>query len=265
MLDKSRLTSSRAVLLYLALIFRPIVLVGEASIAKVYPVSGKVQMSGSSTKEKGTRGPYVGRSITRAEDLRFVTGQGGYTDDHRVENETYCVFVRCPHAHARIIDIDVSIARYMPGVIAIVTGKDYRTDGLLPVDHAPNPADAVDVRKRAFTPQGDRVIREEKHWPLIIDVARYIGEPIAAVIAESSHWAVQAAEAVQVKYEELPAAISIAEAIAPDAPPIWPDIPGNYCFTYDAGDAAGVELALERAGACCSAHVRNQSYCQLPA
>jgi carbon-monoxide dehydrogenase large subunit len=135
----------------------------------------------------------------------------------------------------------------MPGVIAILTGKDYAADGLLPIDHAPNPADAVDVRKRAFTPQGDRVIHEQKHWPLAIDVARYIGEPVAAIVAETATQAQDAAEAVLVSYEELPAAISIAEAIAPDAPQVWPDIPENCCLTYDAGDVAGVDRAFEKA------------------
>lgn len=192
-------------------------------------------------------GPYIGRSIPRTEDLRFITGQGRYTDDERIDGEVYCVFVRSPHPHARILGIDTAAAAAMPGVLAVLTGNDYAADGCLPIDHAPNPADAVDVRKRAFSAQGDRVIYEQKHWPLAIDAARYLGEPVAVVIANSVAQANDAAEAVDIDYEALPAAVSIADAISDDAPQIWPDIPRNSCLTYDAGDAASVDRAFAKA------------------
>src|SRR5690606_6452251 len=129
------------------------------------------------------RVPAIGRSIPRIEDLRFITGQGRYTDDRQVDGEAHCVFVRSPYAHAEILSIDSADARSMPGVVAVLTGRDYAGDGCLPIDHVPNPADAIDVRKRAFVPQGDRVIHEQKHWPLALDAVRYIGEPLVAVIA----------------------------------------------------------------------------------
>ncbi len=191
--------------------------------------------------------PYIGRSIRRVEDLRFITGQGNYTDDARVVGGAYCVFVRSPHSHAKILGIDTEAATAMPGVVAVLAGKDYTEDGCLPIDHVPNPADAIDVRKRAFTAQGDRVIREQKHWPLAIDAARYLGEPVVAVIAETMAQAHDAAEAVEVQYAPLPAATSIAEAIKEEAPQIWADIPRNNCLTYDAGDAAAVDLAFAKA------------------
>src|ERR1700749_3421888 len=128
--------------------------------------------------------PYTGRSVLRVEDLRFVTGRGNYSDDVRVDGEIYCAFVRSPYAHAKIVTIDRTDALAMPGVLAVLTGQDYVEDGCLPVDHVPNPADAIDVRKRAFTSQDDRIIHEQKHWPLAVDAARYVGEPIAAVIAQ---------------------------------------------------------------------------------
>ena len=191
--------------------------------------------------------PYMGRSILRVEDLRFITGQGNYTDDSRIDGEVYCVFVRSPHSHAQILGIDNAAAVAMPGVIAVLTGKDYADDGCLPIDHVPNPADAIDVRKRAFTAQGDRVIREQKHWPLAIDAARYLGEPVAAVIAKTVAQAHDAAEALEIQYTPLTAATSIAEAIKEGAPQIWPDIPRNYCLTYDAGDSAAVDRAFAKA------------------
>jgi len=204
-------------------------------------------MSSRAARDDDGASTYIGRSTPRVEDLRFVTGHGRYTDDYRIEGEAHCVFVRSPHAHARIVSVDLRAARHLPGVIAVLTGEDYASDGLLPIDHAPNPADAVDVRQRAFTPQGDRIIHERKHWPLAIEVVRYIGEPVAVVIAENVALAQDAAEAVRVDYEELPAVVSVADALAPGAPPVWPDIPGNCCVAYDAGDAAGVDRAFANA------------------
>jgi carbon-monoxide dehydrogenase large subunit len=191
--------------------------------------------------------PYTGRSIPRVEDLRFITGEGNYTDDTHVGGEVYCVFVRSPHSHARIVTIDKASALAMPGVLAVFTGRDYAEDGCLPVDHAPNPADAIDVRRRAFTAQDDRVIHEQKHWPLAIDAARYLGEPVAAVFAQSAMQAQHAAEAVRVEYEALSAATSIADAIRDDAPQIWSGIPRNSCLTFDAGDAQAVDRAFKEA------------------
>jgi len=191
--------------------------------------------------------PWVGRSLARVEDLRFVTGQGRYTDDWHVENAAYCAFVRSPHAHAKIVAIEAAAALALPGVLAVLTGEDYGADGCLPVDHAPNPADAVDVRKRAFTSQNGRAIHEVKHWPLARGTVRYIGEPLVLVVAETALQALSAAEAVIVDYEPLPAATSIAEAIAENAPHIWPEIPENLCLTYEAGKPEAVDRAFAQA------------------
>src|SRR5271165_7183580 len=99
--------------------------------------------------------PYTGVSVPRVEDLRFITGRGNFSDDVRIDGDVYCVFVRSPYSHAKIVSIDRTGALSMPGVLAVLTGQDYVEDGCLPVDHAPNPADAIDVRRRAFTPQDD--------------------------------------------------------------------------------------------------------------
>ncbi len=201
----------------------------------------------SASAARRPEAPYTGRAIPRVEDLRFITGRGNYSDDVRIDGEAYCAFVRSPYSHAKIITIDRTSALAMPGVLAVLTGQDYAEDGCLPVDHAPNPADAVDVRKRAFAAQGNRIIHEQKHWPLALDAARHLGEPIAAVIAHSAVEAQNAAEVVRVEYEALPAATSIADAIRDDAPRIWSDIPGNRCLTFDAGDAEAVDRAFKAA------------------
>ncbi|MFZ0836050.1 MAG: molybdopterin cofactor-binding domain-containing protein [Xanthobacteraceae bacterium] len=189
----------------------------------------------------------MGRSVPRVEDLRFITGRGHYSDDVRIDGEVHCTFVRSPYSHAKIVSIDTTAAHAMPGVLAVLSGQDYVEERCLPIDHAPNPADAIDVRTRAFSAQGDRVIHEQKHWPLAIDAARYLGEPIAAVFAQSAALAQDAAEAVRVEYEALPAVTSIAEAIREDAPQIWSEIPRNCCLTFDAGDAEAVDRAFTAA------------------
>ncbi len=203
-------------------------------------------MSNASTARR-PKLPYTGRSVPRVEDLRFITGRGNYSDDVRIDGEVYCAFVRSPHSHAEIVTIDRTSALAMPGVLAVLTGQDYADDGCLPIDHTPNPADAIDVRKRAFTPQGDRVIHEQKHWPLAIDAARYLGEPVAAVIAQSATQAQDAAETVRVEYRALPPATSIADATREHAPQIWSEIPGNSCLTFDAGDPEAVNRAFKAA------------------
>src|SRR3712207_742223 len=93
---------------------------------------------------------YIGRPMPRVEDLRLVAGRGRYTDDVQVDGEVCCVFVRSPHAHARIERIDASAARDAEGVLAVLTGADYEADRLAALDHAADPLDALDVGKRAL-------------------------------------------------------------------------------------------------------------------
>ena len=126
----------------------------------------------------------VGQRLPRVEDLRFVSGRGAFTDDIRLEGQVYCAFVRSPHAHARIARIDATRACAMPGVLAVLDAADYLADGLCPIDHHPNPLDAVDIARRALVAAaGERVI-ELPHWPLARGRVRHVGEPVAAVIAQ---------------------------------------------------------------------------------
>ena len=134
----------------------------------------------------------IGRPIPRLEDARLLTGAGRYADDRRLEGQAWCAFVRSPHAHARVVSI-----RIPPGVCAL-TGADYRADGLGPIDHVPNPLDAHDVRKKAFS---DPV--EAPHWPLAQELVRHVGEPVALAIGDTPHAARDAAERIEVEYEAL--------------------------------------------------------------
>src|SRR5690606_13222317 len=110
-----------------------------------------------------------------------------YTDDLRVEEQAWCVFVRSPHSHALIRDI--RIPADLPEGVAVLTAADYQADGLAPIEHVPNPLDALDVRKKAFAQT-----TEAPHWPLAGERVRHVGEPVAAVIASTPYVARDFAE-----------------------------------------------------------------------
>jgi len=190
---------------------------------------------------------YVGQSIARVEDLRFLTGQGKFTDDIGLEGQLYCSFLRSPHAHARIARIDFVAARRAPGVAAVLSGADYVADGLDGVQHAPNPADPVDVSVRVFiAPPGERIV-ELAHWPLALDRVRHVGEPVAVVVAQSAAMARDATELIEVEYQPLPAVVSPLDAVEKGAPQLWEEAPGNLCFSLGYGDAGATRRAMEQA------------------
>jgi carbon-monoxide dehydrogenase large subunit len=186
----------------------------------------------------GTR--QVGRPLPRFEDLRFVRGAGHYTDDISLEGQTFAVFVRSPHAHARIVRIDAAAARGAPGVLAVLTGADYRADGHIAIPQTPNPSDVIDYRRPAFAN-----VLDQPHWPLALEQARYVGEPIAVVVAVSIAAARDAAERVQIEYQVLPAVVDAEAALAPGAPAIWPT--GNLALDAEFGDRAATEAAIAAA------------------
>jgi aerobic carbon-monoxide dehydrogenase large subunit len=197
---------------------------------------------------KGARsGPYIGRPLPRFEDLRLVRGAGNYTDDVSVPGQTYAVFVRTPHAHARIVAIDASAARSHPGVLAVLTGEDYAADGHVGMAHMPNPADAHDVKVSTFAPTSECKILDELQLPLAVGCVRYVGEAVAIVVAETLVAARDAAEAVAVDYEVLPAVTDALEALAEGAPTLWPSAPGNLALDNAFGDRAAVEAAIKDA------------------
>ncbi|MBS0219918.1 MAG: xanthine dehydrogenase family protein molybdopterin-binding subunit [Proteobacteria bacterium] len=178
----------------------------------------------------------VGQPVTRFEDTRLLRGRGRFQDDVNMPHQAYCVFVRSPHAHARIRAIDVDAAAAAPGVVAVYTGKDYLADGLgMPKANMP--------RKKAdgspmFAPQRPA---------LIVDRVRYVGDPVAMVIANSLAEAKDAAELVEVDYEPLPSVTSTADAARPGAPRVWDENPDNISHLYERGDKAATEAAFARA------------------
>ena len=197
---------------------------------------------GSSQTAPG-RGPYIGRPMPRYEDLRLVRGQGRYTDDLSLPGQGIAVFVRAPHAHARILRIDTTAARALPGVVAVLTGQDYVDDGFVGMPHFPNPAGAIDIKVPSFTSTPECAILDEPQLPFAVDLVRFVGEAVAIVVAESLPAARDAAEAVVVEYEALPAVTDVFEALAPGAPAIWPQAPGNLALDNAFGDRAAVDAA----------------------
>jgi aerobic carbon-monoxide dehydrogenase large subunit len=180
---------------------------------------------------------YVGRAVPRVEDHRFLTGQGRYTDDIALAGQLHGVFVRSPHAHARIVRVDA------PRDATVLTGADYAADGLDGLRHVPNPADALDVSKRAFP----GAVVDLAHFPLAVGRARYVGEPVALAVAATREAARDAAERVAVEYEVLPAVVSPLDALAPAAPRLHDAAPGNVCVEASFGDADPVRAALAAA------------------
>lgn len=177
----------------------------------------------------GTSQTGVGKSVERVEDARLLTGHGRYTDDIRLPGMLFGVTLRSPYGHAAIRGIDISAARAMPGVKAIYLAGDLGAYGPLPC--------AVPLSGPIKTPRpllaGERV--------------RFVGDGVAFVVAESREQARAAADMIEVDYDELPAVASIAAAIAPDAPKIWPDAPSNDLFLWEAGDREATDRALAAA------------------
>ncbi|MDO9706723.1 xanthine dehydrogenase family protein molybdopterin-binding subunit [Paracraurococcus lichenis] len=178
----------------------------------------------------------MGDSPRRREDQRFVTGQGRYLDDLPAEGVAQAVFLRSPHAHARILRIDTAAARAAPGVLAVLTAADVRADGLQPLRPTVE-ANAQTGEPFAFAPQ-----------PLLAeDRVRHVGEAVALVVAGTRAQAEDAADLIEVDYETLPAVTTAEAARAPGAPLLDPAVPGNLCHDWCWGDHAAVEAAFARA------------------
>jgi len=178
----------------------------------------------------------MGDSPKRREDARFVTGHGAYLDDLRFERLAHAVVLRSPHAHALIRSIDTAAARRTPGVLAVLTAVDAAADGLKPLQPY------VEANVQTGQPFDFAV------QPLLAsDKVRFVGEPVAFVVAESPAQALDAAERVVVDYEALSAVTTAEAARAPGAPQLAPEIPGNVCLDWTTGDAAGAEAAFGRA------------------
>ncbi len=185
----------------------------------------------------------VGQSVRRKEDFRLLTGNGRFGDDLVLPRQVHAAFVRSPHAHARIGAVDKAATLALPGVLAVLTGVDYAAAGLGPIPHNPGLSAAPDVQARLI----DGPPIATCHYPLPADRARFVGEPVALVVAETIAAAKDAAELVEVAYEPLPAVVRATDAITPGAPSLWEQAPDNVCIDIEVGDAAATGAAFARA------------------
>ncbi|MBK8257093.1 MAG: xanthine dehydrogenase family protein [Polyangiaceae bacterium] len=178
----------------------------------------------------------IGAPIARKEDRRFLTGTGRYTDDLNRLHQTHAVFLRSPHAHAKIVSINTSAAAAAPGVVAVYTGADIAADkvGGIPCGWLVKNKD------------GSNMV-EPPHPALVADVVRHVGDQVAVVIAETKAQAKAALNLIEVEYDVLPAAATVRDAVAEGAPLVWEQAPGNTCFDWHLGDLAAVEAAFAKA------------------
>src|SRR5262245_36705360 len=163
-------------------------------------------------------GQGIGQPVRRKEDERLITGAGRFGDDINLPGQAYAAMVRSPHAHARITSIAVDEALATPGVLAVLTGADALADGLKPIPHNPVLPGAPDIPPRL--PEGHTPL-VSPHLPLPADNARFVGEAVAFVIAESVLAAKTGAERVRVAYEPLPAVTHSTTATDDNAPRLW--------------------------------------------
>jgi len=172
----------------------------------------------------------------RLEDARMLRGQGRYVSDWNLPGQAYGHFLRSDRAHARIVSIDTGIAASMPGVIGILTGDDVAAAGCQPL-----PAAAPMKGK------GGAELAKPPHPMLAQGRVRYVGEPVALVVAETAAQAQDAAEAIQVEVEELPVVVDAKAALEPGAPQLHDGAPGNLALDFEGGDRAATDAAFAKA------------------
>lgn len=187
-----------------------------------------------------TKGPIArygsGNSVRRVEDDALLRGNGRFADNLPAPGQLYASFVRSPHPHARITRIDTAAAAGLPGVARILTGRDLLNAGVQPI---PNSAD---FKRR----DGSPTMTPARH-ALAVDTVRFVGEAVVAVVAETPHQARDAAEAVQIDYDALPAVVDTVAASAPGAPVVVADAPDNIACEAHHGDAAAAAAAFKSA------------------
>src|ERR1700758_467499 len=175
----------------------------------------------------------AGQRVRRKEDDTLVRGKGKYTDDFQLPRQVYAWIVRSSHAHGIIRGIDTEAAKAMPGVLGVWTGVD-----LVAADYGPFTC-GLPLKSRDGSP-----LLQTNRSALMTDKVRYVGDPVAFVVAETAAQARDAAEAVSVDIDPLPAVTNAAEAARPGAPQLYDHIPGNVALDYHYGDTAKIEAAF---------------------
>jgi carbon-monoxide dehydrogenase large subunit len=178
----------------------------------------------------------IGQGVPRFEDPRLVRGNGRYTDDVQLPGMAYAVVLRSPHGHARIKSLDAAAAKAAPGVLAVITGADWKAAGL------------GDLPSHGGLKRRDGAPMFKPRYQVIADThARWVGDAVAFIVAETPAQALDALELVQADYEELPAVTTIEEAVRPGATRVYEDAPDNISFTEFIGDKAACDAGFGKA------------------
>lgn len=178
----------------------------------------------------------LSQPVRRIEDPRLLQGRGRYTDDISLPGQLHAYVLRSPHAHARILSIDTESARALPGVKLVLTGRDWQAEGLGEIPCA------IPLKNRDGTPRA-----ETPRYGLATDTVRHVGDPVAFIVAETHQAARDAAEAVLVDYDILPACTDLAHATEPGQPQIWDSAPRNICFDWATGDKERTDALFAQA------------------
>ena len=185
----------------------------------------------------------IGQPVKRFEDRRLLSGNGRFINDVNLAGQAYAVVARSPHAHARIVSIDLTAARAAPGVLGVFTGEDVAADALGTM--------APTVQRKR--PDGSPMFARS-HPGLALDRVRYVGDPFALVIAESLMQAKDAAELIDVAYDDLPSVTDTAQAARGETA-VWEECPDNISNVFESGDKAATEAAFAKA-----AHIVRRRY-----
>src|SRR5665213_3491434 len=186
----------------------------------------------------------IGQSVSRFEDPRLLRGGGRYIDDVNMPRQAYAYILRSPHAHARIVRLDFAVAQELPGVVGIFTQGDLAADGL----------GTTSVGFQRKRPDGSPLFARP-HPGLAKDRVRFVGDPIALVVAESLDAAKDAAEAIDIEFDALPSVTATTEATLPGAAPVWEECPDNISHIFETGNKAATDAAFAQA-----AHVVRRRY-----
>ncbi|HSG77293.1 MAG TPA: xanthine dehydrogenase family protein molybdopterin-binding subunit [Burkholderiales bacterium] len=187
------------------------------------------------------------RSQKRLEDDRLLVGKGLFSDDRRFENEAALVVVRSPHAHARIKSVDLAAGRAAPGVLAVWTLAELAADGVKHIPVSP-----------LFKRPGGQPMSAPPRTPLAGERALYVGQGVVAIVAQTRVQAQDAAELVEIDYEDLPCVVDPRQAVKPGAPQLWPDAPGNIAGETRYGKADEAAAAFKRAAHVTEIELHNQ-------
>jgi aerobic carbon-monoxide dehydrogenase large subunit len=196
------------------------------------------------TIPEGTAFNAIGQPLRRKEDQRLLTGKGRFTDDFSLDGQAYAAMVRSPHPHARIKRIDAARAKAMPGVLGVFTGADVRADGLGPLPHSATPSTRFDMK---LGPPAGRSLFIGPNVLMPADRTRHVGEGVAMVVAQTRAQAMDAAEAVEVEYEELPFVLHSGDAMKPGAPAVWDEAADNVLIDTQFGDKTATDAAFTAA------------------